>query len=105
MKMEDNERLPPQLSSFSILDKVGALDEVLATIKNLNVSLSRIESRPSRNKNLYDFYVDFDAASEAKVIEVVNSLGKSVNEIRVVSTGEKDTSDGKHINISINHDA
>ncbi|RKP35338.1 hypothetical protein BJ085DRAFT_33735 [Dimargaris cristalligena] len=46
--------------SFSITDRVGVLDECLAALRNRAISLTRIESRPSRTPDWdYDFYVDW----------------------------------------------
>lgn len=44
---------------MTISDKVGALDDVLRHLRELNINLTRIESRPSRTKGFYDFYLDF----------------------------------------------
>jgi prephenate dehydratase len=44
---------------MTISDKVGALDDILVQLRKLNINLSRIESRPSKTKGDYDFYVDF----------------------------------------------
>ncbi|KAI9355393.1 Biopterin-dependent aromatic amino acid hydroxylase-domain-containing protein [Zopfochytrium polystomum] len=76
---------------FSITDRVGALDEVLALIREQNVSLTRIESRPSRTKGNYDIYIDFNARSAAEVECVKSSLMKSpvINAINV-TTGDSD---------------
>lgn len=75
---------------FCISDKVGALDEVLAVLKSLNVSLTRIESRPSKNAGDYDFFVDFKANAAEHVAQIVAELSKTVKEIKVVSTETTD---------------
>lgn len=71
---------------FCIDDKIGALDAVLTKLKALNISLSRIESRPSRTKNTYDFYIDFNSKSENTVAETVGKIRPVVQDIKVVST-------------------
>ena len=66
---------------------MGSLDEVLRELRALNINLTRIESRPSRTKGLYNFYVDFQAESEDQVSVVTHHLKKSVKEIYVIGTG------------------
>jgi len=73
---------------FSITDKVGALDECLAAIKAMNISLTRIESRPSKTADWdYDFFVDFDAASTEQVSQVAKTLESLAKQVQVVGTG------------------
>ncbi|KAJ3213622.1 hypothetical protein HK099_007271 [Clydaea vesicula] len=81
---------------FSITDKVGALDEVLSAIKALHVSLCRIESRPSRTKGSYDFFIDFETTEHSKVVDTLSVMSKLVKDIKIVSSGEKDTDDDLH---------
>ncbi|KAF9438744.1 hypothetical protein BGZ76_005263 [Entomortierella beljakovae] len=74
----------------TISDKVGALDECLGVIKAMNISLTRIESRPSINsENDYDFFVDFNAVSAEQVAEVSKALGELAKQVHVVGTGEE----------------
>ncbi|KAI9102058.1 Biopterin-dependent aromatic amino acid hydroxylase-domain-containing protein [Phlyctochytrium arcticum] len=75
---------------FTIADKVGALDQALSKLKSLNVSLSRIESRPSRTHGIYDIYVDFHAANESEIESICEQLRGVVTELQVVSTGKTD---------------
>ncbi|KAL1920443.1 uncharacterized protein VTP21DRAFT_820 [Calcarisporiella thermophila] len=73
---------------FSITDKVGALEDCLDVLKKLNVSLSRIESRPSKTAAWdFDFFIDFQAKSMQQVSEVVEALKKTVKQVGVVSSG------------------
>ena len=45
---------------FTVDDREGALEEVLKEFKNLSISLTRIESRPSKSsKRKYDIIVEF----------------------------------------------
>ncbi|ORZ38163.1 Biopterin-dependent aromatic amino acid hydroxylase-domain-containing protein [Catenaria anguillulae PL171] len=79
---------------FSIQDSVGALDKVLRIIgTDLGISLTRIESRPSKTKDFdYDFFVDFDAKSKSQIDVVVAHLSGSpdspAKRVRVASEGE-----------------
>ncbi|KAG0302284.1 hypothetical protein BGZ98_007645 [Dissophora globulifera] len=73
---------------FSIADKVGALDECLAAIKSMNISLTRIESRPSKTSEWdYDFFVDFDAVNVEQVSQVSSSLERLSKHVHIVGTG------------------
>ncbi|KAF9129875.1 hypothetical protein BGW39_003767 [Mortierella sp. 14UC] len=73
---------------FTITDKVGALDECLAAIKAMNISLTRIESRPSKTSEFdYEFFVDFDAANSDQVVQVSKSLEAISKQVHVVGTG------------------
>ncbi|KAG0341353.1 hypothetical protein BG000_009397 [Podila horticola] len=73
---------------FSITDKVGALDECLTAIRALNISLTRIESRPSKTAEWdYDFFVDFDAVNAEQVSQVAKSLEVLAKQVHIVGTG------------------
>ncbi|KAI8373156.1 Biopterin-dependent aromatic amino acid hydroxylase-domain-containing protein [Radiomyces spectabilis] len=75
---------------FSITDKVGALDDCLSAIKSMEISLTRIESRPSKTKDWdYDFFVDFDAVDAKQVQNVVESLRKHTKEVCVIGSDSK----------------
>ncbi|KAJ3305857.1 hypothetical protein HDV03_000966 [Kappamyces sp. JEL0829] len=78
---------------FSIQDRVGALEDILAMLRQLNISLSRIESRPSKTKGDYDFYLDF-VSSPALVLQAVESIKAKTKNIRIVSSGETDAGAG-----------
>ncbi len=55
---------------FSIKDKVGALYEILAPFYKNRINLTRIESRPSRQKSWsYIFYVDVEGHIEDKKLK------------------------------------
>ncbi|CAG8508616.1 13645_t:CDS:10 [Cetraspora pellucida] len=72
---------------FSVNDRVGILDECLTAIKALNISLTRIESRPSRTSGWdYDFFVDF-SADEEQLSNAIKSLEKITKQVKVISTG------------------
>ncbi|KAG0189260.1 hypothetical protein DFQ28_003673 [Apophysomyces sp. BC1034] len=74
---------------FSIADKTGALDECLAAIKNMSISLSRIESRPSKTENWdYDFFIDFNAANAEQVKQVVDVLRAHTKDVCVIGQSD-----------------
>ncbi|KAI0226058.1 hypothetical protein L0F63_005441, partial [Massospora cicadina] len=57
---------------FSISDRVGALDECLVILKNLDISMTRIESRPSMVDNsVYDFFVDLSSSEDIQIANAV----------------------------------
>ncbi|KAF9418948.1 hypothetical protein BGZ94_009553 [Podila epigama] len=73
---------------FSITDKIGALDECLTAIRALNISLTRIESRPSKTAEWdYDFFVDFDAVNAEQVSQVAKSLESLAKQVHVITSG------------------
>jgi len=73
---------------FSITDKVGALDDCLAAIKSMNISLTRIESRPSKTAEWdYDFFVDFNAVDADQVRNVAKSLEPFAKQVHIVGNG------------------
>ncbi|KAF9994119.1 hypothetical protein BGZ79_001151 [Entomortierella chlamydospora] len=73
---------------FSITDKVGALDDCLAAIKSMQISLTRIESRPSKTAEWdYDFFVDFNAVNADQVRQVAKSLEPFAKQVHIVGTG------------------
>lgn len=50
---------------FGVKHKVGALYDALSVFKTDNINMTKIESRPSRNKNWeYYFFVDIDGHAE-----------------------------------------
>ena len=79
--------------SFSINDRVGALEDVLSMLRKLNINLNRIESRPSKTKGDYDFYLDF-VSSPQLVLRAVEEIKTRTKELRIVSSGESDSGVG-----------
>ena len=79
---------------FAIQDKPGALEEVLSALTPLNVSLTAIESRPSKTPGFYDIYVDFSAEPNI-VKKAFSTIGTLSQSIRVESSGEDDSGVGK----------
>ncbi|KAI8142697.1 Biopterin-dependent aromatic amino acid hydroxylase-domain-containing protein [Fennellomyces sp. T-0311] len=72
---------------FSITDKVGALENCLAAIKAMDVSLTRIESRPSRTTGWdYDFFVDLNARDAFQVNNILEGLRQHTTDVRVLGS-------------------
>ncbi|KAG0340043.1 hypothetical protein BG004_006574 [Podila humilis] len=77
---------------FSITDKIGALDECLTAIRALNISLTRIESRPSKTADWdYDFFVDFDAVNAEQVSQAAKSLESISKHVHIVGAAGSDS--------------
>lgn len=72
---------------FSVSDRVGALDECLVILKELGISMTRIESRPSKDDSkAYDFFVDLSSQDDKHITSAVESLRSRVNSIRLIQT-------------------
>ncbi|CAG8657590.1 36612_t:CDS:2, partial [Racocetra persica] len=82
-----NESSFPTTLLFSVKDRVGILIECLTAIKTLNISLTRIESRPSKTPGWdYDFFIDF-GADEEQLSNTIKSLEKVTKQVKVINTG------------------
>ncbi len=78
---------------FSINDRIGALEDILATLRKLNINLERIESRPSKTKGDYDFYLDF-VSEPSLVHEAVKQIQIKSKSVQIVSAGDSDAGAG-----------
>ena len=76
---------------FCIRDEPGALFHALEPFNRLRISLSKIESRPSKRKAWeYFFFVDIDGhASEDKVKEAIAELEKHCSFVKILGTYPK----------------
>jgi prephenate dehydratase len=80
-------------SSFiiTVKDKVGALDECLSILREQSISLTRIESRPSKTQQwMYDFFVDFTASNEAQAQQALEALKPAVESLKLIHTTDND---------------
>lgn len=71
---------------FTISDGVGKLDECLVILKENSISMTRIESRPSKEKRAYDFFIDFKVDDEAEISKAVEALKSKVKSIRLIQS-------------------
>jgi chorismate mutase/prephenate dehydratase len=73
---------------FSIQDQVGALYSALEPFSRLKLSMSKIESRPSKRKNWeYFFFVDVEGHIEDPVVEeAVKELGQYCTFVKVLGS-------------------
>ncbi|XP_072002487.1 phenylalanine-4-hydroxylase isoform X1 [Engystomops pustulosus] len=64
---------------FSLKEEVGALAKVLRIFEERGVSLTHIESRPSRlNKDEYQFFINLDNKSSPTLDEIVKCLRQDI---------------------------
>jgi chorismate mutase / prephenate dehydratase len=73
---------------FSIQDRVGALYSALEPFSRLKLSMSKIESRPSKRKNWeYFFFVDFEGHIEDPIVaEAIKELGEHCTFVKVLGS-------------------
>ena len=73
---------------FSVKHKPGALYEFLKVLASRNINLTKIESRPTRQKPWeYNFYLDFEGHREDKVVrEVLEHLEKTSLFLKVLGS-------------------
>ncbi len=76
---------------FCVQDKPGALFHALEPFNRLRISMSKIESRPSKRKAWeYFFFVDVDGhASEPKLAEALTELEKHCSFLKILGTYPK----------------
>jgi hypothetical protein len=82
---------------FTVKDSIGALEQALNIIKGHNISLTHIESRPSKSNECdYDFFVEFQSGENSSTIvnSLVDDLKKISANIQVVATGEVERENG-----------
>jgi chorismate mutase/prephenate dehydratase len=76
---------------FCIRDEPGALFHALEPFNRLRISLSKIESRPSKRKAWeYFFFADVDGhASEPALIEALEALGQHCSFVKILGSYPK----------------
>ncbi len=76
---------------FCVQDKPGALFDALEPFNRLKISLSKIESRPSKRKAWeYFFFADIDGhAAEPNVVEALDELQKHCTFVKILGTYPK----------------
>nr|KAJ3412213.1 hypothetical protein HK105_002412 [Polyrhizophydium stewartii] len=70
------------LGSFTITDAVGSLDDILSLMRRMNISLTRIESRPSKTKGDYDFFIDFLARDDEHITSAVKAISQVAKSVK-----------------------
>ncbi|KAI8986037.1 Biopterin-dependent aromatic amino acid hydroxylase-domain-containing protein [Pilobolus umbonatus] len=73
--------------SFSLIDGIGELQTCLSEFKAMNISLTRIESRPCQDKKCdYEFFVDFDAKDKNQVSRIIEGLKKHTKDVAIIGS-------------------
>ena len=74
----------------NIKDEPGSLMKILKPFSELNINMTRIETRPSRNNIfLHTFFIDFEGFYEDKaIIELIDKLEAMSEEIRIIGSYE-----------------
>ncbi len=80
---------------FSVKHRPGTLYETLKTLSSRNINLTKIESRPRREKPWeYNFYLDFEGHREDKGIrETLEELEKAALFLKILGSYPKRTGD------------
>lgn len=78
---------------FSVKDRVGALYSVLSSFKKYGINLTKIESRPSKQKPWeYYFFVDFQGHRESAIIQkTLKDLEKKCSFVKILGSYPKET--------------
>jgi chorismate mutase/prephenate dehydratase len=73
---------------FAVKHKVGALYDALESFKHYSLNMSRIESRPSRQRAWeYCFFVDFDGhADDTAIQEALKALSEHCTMLKVLGS-------------------
>jgi chorismate mutase/prephenate dehydratase len=76
---------------ISLKDKIGALHDMLIPFKTYNINLTRIESRPSRQKAWeYYFFIDFEGYyADRNESHCLKELAESVKEVKILGSYPK----------------
>lgn len=82
---------PQEKSSvmFTLKDNAGALNSALAFFETHSVSMTRIESRPSKRSSDYEFYVDFKGCeTDHNVSALLSDLRMNCREVNMLHSYE-----------------
>ena len=73
---------------INIQDEPGSLMKILKPFAELDVNMTRIETRPSRNNVfLHTFFIDFEGFYEDKnIIKLLDTLEGMSEEIRIIGS-------------------
>jgi chorismate mutase/prephenate dehydratase len=76
---------------FTVQDKSGALFDALEPFQRQGISMSKIESRPSKRKAWeYFFFVDIEGhAEEPRVVEALRELEKRCTLVKILGSYPK----------------
>jgi prephenate dehydratase len=76
-------------------DRPGGLYEILGDFANENINLTKIESRPSKEKlGKYIFYIDFEGHHEDEIINnILNMIKSKVGSLKIFGSYPKEGDD------------
>ncbi len=77
---------------FSVKDRPGALFDVLKPFKDLNINLSKLESRPTKRRAWEQaFFVDADGhRDDSKLVEAIERISEHCESIRILGSYSRD---------------
>ena len=86
--LEDKANINKTSVMINIADKPGSLMKILQPFTDLNINMTRIETRPSRNNDyLHTFFIDFEGYYEDSIIIVlVEILVDMSEELRIIGS-------------------
>jgi prephenate dehydratase len=76
-------------------DRPGGLYEILGVFAEENINLTKIESRPSKQKlGRYIFYIDFEGhRSDAMICNIINIIKSKVGSLKIFGSYPKEGDD------------
>ena len=88
--IEDRGKTNKTSVMINIQDEPGSLMKILKPFAELDVNMTRIETRPSRNNVfLHTFFIDFEGFYEDKnIIKLLDTLEGMSEEIRIIGSYE-----------------
>ena len=73
---------------INIIDQPGSLMKILQPFTDLNINMTRIETRPSRNNMyLHTFFIDFEGYYEDEaIVKLIQELESMSEELRIIGS-------------------
>ena len=86
--LEDKSEVNKTSVMINIADKPGSLMKILQPFTDLNINMTRIETRPSRNNDyLHTFFIDFEGYYEdSNIVELLEALENMSEELRIIGS-------------------
>ena len=86
--LEDKAYINKTSVMINIADKPGSLMKILQPFTDLDINMTRIETRPSRNNDyLHTFFIDFEGYYEdSNIIELLEILEDMSEELRIIGS-------------------
>ena len=86
--LEDKSEVNKTSVMINIADEPGSLMKILQPFTDLNINMTRIETRPSRNNDyLHTFFIDFEGYYEdLNIVELLETLEEMSEELRIIGS-------------------